>query len=127
VIVLDTSVLVESLGAGGRLAGSLRDAFARGERCVLPTLVVYEWLKGPRAEAELAAQEGLLPASEALPFAQEEAALAADLYSAVPHPRGREIDLAIAACAISWNGALWTVNVRDFEDVPGLRLYELPP
>lgn len=123
-IVLDTSVLVESLGAGGHLSGALRDAFAGGERCLLPSLVLYEWLRGPRTDAELAAQEALLPSAEALPFGPEEAAWAAELYQALPRPRGREIDLAVAACALSWNGALWTLNIRDFEDVPGLALYE---
>jgi predicted nucleic acid-binding protein len=65
VIVLDTSVLIEGLAAGGSLKGELRDAIARNERIVLPALVLYEWTRGP---------------------------------------------------------ALWTLNRRDFEDVPGLRL-----
>jgi predicted nucleic acid-binding protein len=40
----------------------------------------------------------------------------------VRRPRGREIDLAIAATAIVHDAALWTLNPRDFADVPRLRL-----
>lgn len=126
-IVVDTSVLVESLGAGGCMSKALREAFAGGERCLLPSLVLYEWLRGPRTDAELTAQEALLPSAEVLPFGPEEAAWAAELYQVLPRSRGREIDLAVAACALSWNGTLWTLNTRDFEDVPGLTLYEVGP
>ena len=121
-IALDTSVLVEALGAGGSLAGELRRAFEAGERIVLPTLVLYEWRRGPRLPEELAAQEALLPSDETLPFGPEEAALAADLYRRLPRPRGREVDLAIAACALTWNARLWTLNRHDFDDVPELEL-----
>jgi predicted nucleic acid-binding protein len=33
------------------------------------------------------------------------------------------MDIAIAACAIEHRAALWTLNERDFEDIPGLMLY----
>jgi predicted nucleic acid-binding protein len=121
-IVLDTSVLVETLGAGGGLRRDLRSVFEAGERVVLPTLVLYEWLRGPRLPEELAAQEALLPSDEAIPFGVDEAALAARLYRDLPRSRGREVDLAIAACALSWNADLWTLNRADFQDSPELRL-----
>ena len=57
-----------------------------------------------------------------MPFAATEAGLAADLYAKVAKARGREIDLAIAACALSQGAGLWTLNGADFRDVPGLRL-----
>jgi predicted nucleic acid-binding protein len=122
VIVLDTSVLVEGLGAGGTLREKLRDALARRERMVVPALVLYEWLRGPRHAAELAAQEALFPGEDAIPFGPREARVAGELYRVVTRPRGREIDLAIAASALAWDARLWTLNAVDFEDVPGLEL-----
>lgn len=122
-ILLDTSVLVEGLGAGGDLRGELREAISRSERIALSTLVLFEWLRGPRLAEELLAQEALFPSEEALPFGHEEARLAAELYGSVPRPRGREIDLAVAATAMIWKAGLWTLNQRDFQDVPGLRLW----
>jgi predicted nucleic acid-binding protein len=123
VIVLDTSVLVEALGAGGSMRTQFRGTIAAGHRMVIPSLVLFEWLRGPRLPAELEVQEAVLPSGDAVPFGAHEAGVAADLYRRVRRPRGRELDLAIAACAIAWQGALWTLNPGDFEDIPGIRLH----
>jgi predicted nucleic acid-binding protein len=88
----------------------------------MPALVLYEWRRGPRLEQELAAQEALFPSSNALPFGPAEADLASQLYGALERPRNREIDLAIAAHTILQDATLWTLNERDFEDIPGLEL-----
>ena len=56
-ILLDTSALVEALGAGGRLRETLRYVIAEGERMAIPSLVLYEWLRGPRLPEELEAEE----------------------------------------------------------------------
>ncbi len=122
-IVLDTSVLIDSLASPQHSAPALREAVAQGERLLVPTLVLYEWLRGPRQPEELALQQKLFPAEMALLFGPQEAALAAGLYRSMRHPRGREIDLAIAACALARDAELWTLNVKDFRDLPGLRLY----
>ena len=122
-IVLDTSILIEALSGAGPAAAALRRAIASGERTVLPALVLYEWLRGPRVAQELTVQEALFPAQESLPFGPEEARTASELYREVRRPRGREMDLAIAACALSWHAKLWTANKRDFEDIPRLELW----
>ncbi len=124
-IVLDTSVLIDSLTGPRRLAGALRNQIERGERILLPSLVLYEWLRGPRLPQELAAQEALFPADSAIPFGFAEAALSAKLYKSARRPRGREIDLAIAAYAIGRQAELWTINTSDLADLPGLRLASL--
>lgn len=89
---------------------------------MLSTIVLYEWLRGPRTPAELAAQDELFPAATAVAFGVEEAAVAASLYRRLTRARGRELDLAVAACALTNNGAIWTLNPSDFRDIPGLRL-----
>jgi predicted nucleic acid-binding protein len=130
VIVLDASVLIDGLTGLKRSAPAIRESLAEGERMLLPALVLYEWLRGPRLSQELAAQEALFPAKSAIPFGPEEAAVAAGLSRIVKHrtvkrPRGREVDLGIAACALVRGAHLWTLNPRDFRDVPGIRLYAL--
>lgn len=122
-ILLDTSVLIDGLTGSPRSAAALRRAMAEGERVVIATLVLYEWLRGPRRPAELHAQEALFPRESAIVFGPAEADLAAELHRAVPAARSREIDIAIAACAICWDARLWTLNPRDFRDIPGLELY----
>ncbi len=122
-IHLDTSVLVDALSGPLRSAPALRAAIAAGERIEISSLVLYEWLRGPRRPEEVAAQEALLPRAAAAPFGSPEARVAAELYRAVARPRGREIDLAIAACAIVRGARLWTLNAGDFRGVPRLQLY----
>ena len=91
----------------------------------MPTLVLFEWWRGPRTEPELAIQEALFPSESSLPFGVAEAAVAARLYQQVRAARSREVDLAIAACAIVRELPLWTLNRGDFKDIPGLRLASL--
>ena len=81
---------------------------------------------GPRLSEELAAQESTFPSQSAIPFDKEQAIVSADLYRTVSRARTREVDLAIAACALVREAQLWTLNRADFQDVPGLRLYGLP-
>ncbi len=121
-MIVDTSALIDSLTGPKRSAKTMRSFIAAGERLLIPSLVLYEWQRGPRTEEELIAQDALLPAAAALPFGSEEAAIAARLYRDVPRSRGREIDLAIAAHAVVRQDRLWTLNVEDFVDVPGLIL-----
>jgi predicted nucleic acid-binding protein len=56
-------------------------------------------------------------------FGEHEARVAAELYRQVKRPRGRERDIAIAACALTQEASLWTLNPEDFWDIPGLHLH----
>jgi predicted nucleic acid-binding protein len=126
-IHLDTSVLIDALTGPRRSAAALRALIQAGERISFSALVLYEWRRGPRRPEELHVQEMLFPGEDAAMFGPREAALAAALYQKIRRPRGREIDLAIAACAVVQGAALWTLNPTDFSDVPGLLLLDGPP
>lgn len=121
-IFIDTPALIGSLSGRRVSLGKLQMLLASGEQVMFSTMVLYEWLRGPRIQQELIQQESLFPRERAIPFGPGEAALAADLYKRLERARGREIDLAIAATALAHDAPLWTLNPQDFRDIPGLHL-----
>jgi|SRR4051812_48379186 predicted nucleic acid-binding protein len=121
-ILVDTSALITALTGERAEAPTLRGFIADGMRIGVATMVLYEWWRGPRTRQELDDQETLLPSAAAFPFGVREAVLAAELYGRLKRPRQREIDIAIAACAIVQGAALWTLNPAHFRDIPGLEL-----
>ena len=122
IVHIDTSALVDALTGPRRSLDTLIGFTADGHRLECSTIVLYEWLRGPRTRAELAAQENLFPSERAVAFGAADAAMAARLYKQVTRARGREIDLAVAACALTSGAAVWTLNPGDFRDIPGIRL-----
>ena len=121
-IHLDTSALIGAL-TGTRESFDRLHGFIAERHCIqLSAVVLYEWLRGPRTASELRVQEELLPGAQAIQFGTEAAAQAAILYTQLPRARGRDLDIAIAACALVNDAALWTLNPGDFSDVPGLKL-----
>jgi predicted nucleic acid-binding protein len=123
IVHLDTSVLVGALLPNGASKEPLRALVRAGDKPTTSTIVLYEWLRGPRVPSELQLREAVLPDEQIIRFGTEEAARAARLYRALPRTRGREADIAIAACAIEHGAALWTLNLGDFKDIPDLKLY----
>ena len=121
-ILLDTSILVDSLCGSKHSESRLRELISSSTRVKVPAIVFYEWFRGPRSPDELQDQEDLLPRHDAIPFEYAEAMIAAQIYRSVKSPRSREIDIAIAATAMRRGAFLWTLNRRDFEDISGLRL-----
>jgi predicted nucleic acid-binding protein len=121
-IHLDTSALIDAFSGSKRLSPRLRQFLEDGERIFLSAPVLFEWRRGPRIPQEIEAQEALFPSSESIPFGAAEAFAAARIYRAVRRPRGRETDIAIAACAIVHRAHLWTLNRTDYEDIPDLLL-----
>ncbi len=119
---VDTSALIDALTGPRRSLDVLIGLAGEGHRLSVSAIVLYEWLRGPRVRDELAVQEALFPRERAVAFGAAQAAIAARLYAAARRPRGREIDLAVAACALHDGAALWTLNPEDFRDLPDLSL-----
>jgi predicted nucleic acid-binding protein len=122
-IHLDTSVLIDALTGPRRSMPALRRTVGDGHRLGVSALVLYEWRRGPRTEIELAIEASLLGPEVVVAFGEVEARLAADVYRKVRRARGREVDIAVAACSMSQGARLWTLNSPDFDDIPGLEQY----
>jgi predicted nucleic acid-binding protein len=126
VTLLDTSLLIDSLAGPKHSGPVLRRVLEQGELLAISTIVVYEWLRGPRTLDEIADQEFFFPAGSAIPFETQDARIAAEIYRSLPRARSREFDIAIAAIAIRHKALLWTLNPQDFKDIPRLRLFRAP-
>jgi tRNA(fMet)-specific endonuclease VapC len=74
-------------------------------------------MTGIRSPEEIANAEAFFAVVEVLPFDK----VAARTYATMPFRRAR-FDRLIAAHALSLDLTLVTANVRDFADVPGLRV-----
>jgi predicted nucleic acid-binding protein len=123
-IHLDTSVLIDALTGPRRSYAALERAVAADHVQAITSLALYEWLRGPRTEDEVSDLESLLPAAGARTFGPGEARRAAQLYRSLKRARGRDLDIAIAACALEHDARLWTLNPGDFRDIEPLKLYE---
>lgn len=122
-IHLDTSLLIDAFTGSRRSLAAVRTATTRGDAITFSTIVLYEWLRGPRTDVETSAVATFVAGDLLAVFGVREAERAAALYRRVRGARQRQADLAIAACAIQHGAVLWTLNPVDFEDVPGLTLY----
>lgn len=125
-IHLDTSVMIDALTGPRRSLPALRAIVADGIRLGVSSLVLYEWRRGPRVDEELALEAALVDPDAVTGFGEREAKLAAELYRKVRRPLGRELDIAIAACAVIQGAHLWTLTHEDFQDIPGLHLHVAP-
>jgi predicted nucleic acid-binding protein len=85
---LDTSALIDALTGPRRSLDILTALAGQGHRLTFSTIVLYEWLRGPRTRAELRAQEELFPREAAVAFGAAEADLAARLCTRVRRARG---------------------------------------
>ena len=122
-IHLDTSLLIDAFTGSRRSLAAVRTATARRDSITFSTIVLYEWLRGPRTDVETSAVATFFAGDLLAAFGVREAERAAALYRRIRGARQRQADLAIAACAIQHGAVLWTLNPVDFEDVPGLTLY----
>ena len=78
-----------------------------------------------RSAGRAGRQRPCVASSSAAPFGPAEAVLAVEPDRTLVRARSRALDLAIAACAITREAELWTLDPRDFSDIPRLRLHSI--
>jgi len=125
-VVLDTDTLSE-LSRGNPLVKERALAYlADFGRLTITAVTVFERLRGYRIairdgkpfERQLYAFQALVAHCIVLPFDQEAASVAADIWSGVTRSQRQQIgDILIAAVAVSRQLPLVTRNKRDFESL----------
>lgn len=119
---LDTDFLVYALGRHGPERQRLLELSESDEPVEICAVAWYEFCRGPRTPQELAVGRSFFVGDGIIPFSEELAVQAAELFRQLGSPRKRVADIAIAATARAFEARLLTRNERDFADVPGVLL-----
>jgi predicted nucleic acid-binding protein len=119
-IHLDTSFLIRALVPRSPQDRTLRKWLRAGERLHISAIGWTEFLCGPvePQHVELAGRV----VSERVPFTDEEAVLAAELFNRSGRRRGSLTDCMIAATALRQEARLATVNPDDFRRFDDIRV-----
>jgi predicted nucleic acid-binding protein len=122
--VLDTDTLSELSRGNPRVTERVLEYLADFGRLTITSVTVFERLRGyahairngKPFERQKQAFEALVANCIVLPFDQEAARIAADLWSAAAHRHRHQLgDILIASVAVSRQLPLVTGNKRDFE------------
>lgn len=125
-IHLDTSFLIRALVRDSIEDGALRTWLQTGEPLGISTIAWTEFLCGPLESHDVEVAGAIVP--HRVPFAENEAALAARLFNQTGRRRGSLVDCMIASTALTEDAVLATVNISDFRrfNKAGLRLASWP-
>ncbi len=127
-IHLDTNYLIGLLVKGSPQALEVDAWLADGQALAASAIAWTEFLNGPVTPLEVSRAEAVLQ-SNVIPFARNEAVLAAALFNKTGRRRGSRFDCLVAATAIAAQAEVATANEADFQAfVPhGLKLAVAPP
>lgn len=119
---LDTSFLIRALTPKSAQDRALRAWIHAGEPLCISAIGWAEFLCGPIEAEHMSLAARVVP--ERIPFTDEEARLAANLFNESGRRRGSLADCMIAATALRADASLATVNPADFRrfEASGLKL-----
>jgi predicted nucleic acid-binding protein len=121
-IHLDTDFLIYALSQAGPERNRLRRAADSDAAIRISAVAWYEFSRGPRVPEQIAVARALFGPDGVIPFDEELAAQAAEVFRRLGSPRRRAADIAIGVTAVSTAARLLTRNARDFAGIPDLEL-----
>jgi predicted nucleic acid-binding protein len=119
---LDTDFLVVALSEAGPERNRLIELAESETEIQISAIAWYEFSRGPRTPEQLAVARSLFFEDGVVPFSEEIATIAAEVYRNLGSPRRRAADIAIGVTASCLEATLLTCNANDFAGVPRLQL-----
>jgi tRNA(fMet)-specific endonuclease VapC len=123
IICIDANILIEYFRKKDKTKTQLY-ALAQNHDILLPTVALYEFLKGQKSDSLDYFLQRLTTQAKAIPFDFACAQKAAEIWKNTKST-GKSIepeDLFIAATSLTWNYRLATLNHKHFEHIPGIQL-----
>lgn len=119
---LDTDFLVVALSSAGKARRDLMALADSEHELQISAVAWYEFARGPRTPEQLGVARALFGDDGIIPFSDDLASIAADVFRSLGSPRKRAADVAIGVTASTCGARLYTRNRRDFAGIPGLEL-----
>jgi predicted nucleic acid-binding protein len=119
---LDTDFFVYALSVAGAERRRLTALSESDAELQMSAVAWYEFSRGPRTPEQLAIARSFLGEEGVIPFAEELATRAAEVFRRLGSPRRRSADVAIGVTAAALGAVLLTRKARDFAGVPDLRV-----
>jgi predicted nucleic acid-binding protein len=120
---LDTDFLIYALGVPGKERRRLLRLADSDDAMQMSAVAWYEFSRGPRTPEQLAVARSLFAAVDGIvPFSEELATRASEVFRLLGSPRKRAADIAIGATAAALGATLLTRNKREFAGIPHLTM-----
>lgn len=123
---LDTDFLIWALCRAGPERRQLLALADSDAEIQMSAVAWYEFARGPRTSEQLGVARGFFFDDGVVPFSEELAMHAAEVFRSLGSPRRRAADVAIGVTAAVRGATLYSRNVRDFSGIPNLDVVGLP-
>jgi predicted nucleic acid-binding protein len=119
---LDTDFLIYGLSAAGGERRRFSELADSDIEIQMSAVTWYEFAHGPGTPVQLAVARSFLFDDGIVPFSEELATIAPDVFRSLGSPRRRTADIAIGVTAAAFDAFLVTRNAADFAGIPHLNV-----
>lgn len=117
---LDNDFLVYAISRNGPERTRLMELTESDAVLQISAVAWYEFTRGPRTPDELAVARALFADDGVVPFSEQSAQRAGEVFRSLGSPRRRGSDIAIGVTAAVMRARLITRNAADFAGIPDL-------
>jgi predicted nucleic acid-binding protein len=118
----DSDFLIFALSVAGPERTRMTQLAESDAELQMSAVAWYEFSRGPRTPEQLSIARSFFFDDGIVPFSEELAAIAGDVFRNLGSPRRRAADVAIGVTAAAMGAILLTRNTRDFAGIPHLQV-----